>query len=211
MTVVGVVRDVHYAGLAAPVEPALYYPFALDPFPGMNLFVRTAGDPAALVPAVRRALLSLDPELPLARPQPLAAGVLESIAAPRFQTTLLSLFGGIALALAVVGVYGVVAYGVTQRRREMGVRVALGARRADVLRLVVGQALRPVWVGAAVGLAAAAALSRVLERFVYATSVREPATYVAVTALLVGVAALAALVPARRAASTAPVTALRGD
>ncbi|AHG93852.1 permease (plasmid) [Gemmatirosa kalamazoonensis] len=211
MTVVGVVGDVHYSGLAAPVDPLMYTPFAQAPSPGMDLFVRTGDDPARLVPAVQRALLEIDPELPLSMARPLEAAVLESIAAPRFQTTLITLFGCVALALAVVGVYGVVAYGVTQRQREMGVRVALGAGRARVLRLVVSQALGPVWAGVAIGLLGALAGARVLGRFVYATSVHEPATYVAVAGTLVAVAAAAAYLPARRAAAADPASVLRAD
>jgi predicted permease len=211
MTVVGVARDVRYAGLASPVEPAVYYHFAQDPFAGMFLFVRTGGDPLRLTAAVQRAVLAIDPELPVTQVRTLDARVTESIAAPRFQTTLLALFGALALALAVVGVYGVVAYGVAQRRREMGVRLALGARQSDVLRLVVAGALRPVWLGVALGLAGAAAGARVLGRFAYGTSVREPVTYAAVALLLVAVAAVASWVPARRAARADPVAALRAD
>jgi predicted permease len=211
LTVVGVVGDVHYAGLAAPVEPAIFYHFAQDPAPGTNLFVRTEGDPTRLVPSLRRALVEIDPDLPLSQPRALETAVLDSIAAPRFQTTLLALFGAVALALAIVGVYGVVAFGVTQRQREMGVRLALGAARPDLLRLVVAQAMRPVWAGLALGLAGAAAGATLLGRFVYATSVREPTTYAAVAGALAAVAAAAAYLPARRAAASDPVSVLRAD
>jgi putative ABC transport system permease protein len=141
----------------------------------------------------------------------LDAVVHDSVARPRFQTTLLALFGTLALLLAAVGVYGVVAHGVAQRRRELSVRLALGARRGDLLRQVVQRALRPVGLGVLVGLAAAVAAARALSGIVYATSVREPATYAAVTATLVLAAVLAAYLPARRAAAADPAQALRGD
>ncbi|GLC25181.1 ABC transporter permease [Roseisolibacter agri] len=217
MTVVGVVGDVRYGGLATDAAPAVYYAFAQDPFPGMNLFVRGARadgsdpDPLALLPAVRRAALDVDPELPLARVATLDAVVHDSVARPRFQTTLLALFGALALSLAAVGVYGVVSYGVAQRRREMSVRLALGARHADLLRQVVRRALAPVWLGVLVGLAGAAAGARALSGIVYATSIREPATYVAVTATLVLAAAVAAYLPARRASRADPALALRAE
>src|SRR5687767_5523966 len=113
----------------------------------MEMFVRTAGDPMRVVPAVRRAVLEIDPELPISRVSAVEADVSQSIAGERFNTTMIALFGAVALTLAIVGIYGVVAYGVTQRRHEMGVRIALGAQGHDVVRLVVGRALRPVGVG----------------------------------------------------------------
>jgi putative ABC transport system permease protein len=211
LTVVGVVADVHHDGLAAPADPALYVPFSQDPFPGMNLFVRTAGEPLDVVPSVRRAVLQLDPELPLARVATLDAVVAASVAGARFNTSLLAAFAALAFVLAAVGIYGVVAYGVTQRRQEMGVRIALGAPGAAVVRLVVGHALRPVWLGVGVGLAAAAGGARVLERLLYGTSAHDPRTYAVMAALLVGVAALAAYAPGRRAATADPLLALKGE
>jgi putative ABC transport system permease protein len=217
LTVVGVVADVRYGGLAAAPRPALYYPLAQDPFPGMNLFARVVGrdgrtaDALELLPAVRRAVAEIDPEIAVARVATLDAVVHDAVARPRFQAAVLATFAALALTLAAVGVYGVVAYGVTQRRREVSVRLALGARPVDVLRQVVARALRPVWIGAAAGLAAAAASARVLAGVVYDTDVREPATYVAVAATLLAAATLAAYLPARRAAAEDPAGALRGD
>jgi putative ABC transport system permease protein len=210
-TIVGVVDDVRYSGLAAPVAPAVYYPFAQDPFLGMELFVRTAGDPLRVVPAIRRAVLDVDPELPISRVATIDADVEKSIAGDRFNTTLLALFAAIACALAAIGIYGVVSYGVTQRRHEMGVRVALGAQRRDVIRLVVVRALRPVVAGVAIGLAAAVAATRVAQGLLYGTSPHDPATYAAMAALLLAVAALAAYAPGRRAATADPVSALRAE
>jgi predicted permease len=210
-TVVGVVDDVRYNGLAAPVDPTVYYPFAQDPFLGMEMFVRTAGDPLRVVPAIRRAVLEVDSELPISRVAALEANVAKSIAADRFNAMLLTLFAAIAFALAAIGIYGVVSYGVTQRRHEMGVRVALGAQRRDVIRLVVLRALRPVAAGVAIGILAAIVVTRVAQGLLYGTSPHDPATYGAMTALLLGVGALAAYAPSRRAATADPVSALRAE
>jgi putative ABC transport system permease protein len=211
LTVVGVVGDVHYEGLASPVVPAIYSAFAQAPEPGENLFVRVAGDPLAVVPAVRRAMVAVDPEIAPSHITALDGVISDSLEDRRFNTVLLGVFAAVAFALAAVGIYGVVAYGVTQRRREMGVRIALGARGADVVRMVVARSLRPVLFGVLVGLTAAVAAARVLQHLLYGTSVHEPAVYVLVVGALVGVAALAAWAPGRRAASADPMEALRGD
>ena len=210
-TIVGVVDDVRYNGLAAPADPTVYYPFAQDPFLGMEMFVRTTGDPLRLVPAIRRAVLDVDAELPISRVAALEADVARSIDRDRFNTTLLALFATIAFALAAIGIYGVVSYGVTQRRHEMGVRVALGAQRRDVVRLIVVRALRPVAAGVAIGLVAAVAATRVAQGLLYGTSPHDPATYGAMAALLLAVGALAAYAPSRRAATADPVLALRAE
>jgi ABC-type antimicrobial peptide transport system permease subunit len=164
-----------------------------------------------VVPSVRQAVLALDPELPLARVATLDDAVTASTASARFNSSLLSAFAALAFALAAVGIYGVVAYGVARRRQEMGVRIALGAQAGNVVRMVVGGALRPVLVGVVVGLLAAAAAARVLERLLYGTSAHDPVTYAAVAALLVAVAALAAYAPGRHAATADPLLALRGE
>jgi putative ABC transport system permease protein len=210
-TVVGVVDDVRYDGLAAPIEPVVYYPFAQDPFLGMEMFVRTTGDPLRVVSAVRRGVLDVDPELPISRVSAVDADLAKSIAGDRFNTAMLALFAGIAFLLAVVGIYGVVAYGVTQRRHEMGVRIALGAQRRDVIQLVVARALRPVTAGVAIGLAAAVMATRVAQGLLYETSPHDPVTYAAVALLLLVVGALAAYAPSRRAARADPVPALRAE
>lgn len=210
-TIVGVVDDVRYNGLAAPADPVVYFPFAQDPFLGMEMFVRTTGDPMQVVPAVRRAVLDVDAELPISRVSAVETDVATSISGERFNTAMLALFAAVAFALAVVGIYGVVAYGVTQRRHEMGVRIALGAQRRDVVRLVVGRALRPVSVGIVIGLAAAVAVTRVAQGLLYGTSPHDPGTYAAVAAMLLGVGAVAAYAPSRRAAAADPVSALRAE
>jgi predicted permease len=210
-TIVGVVDDVRYSGLAAPADPTVYSPFAQDPFVGMEMFVRTGGDPLRVVPAIRRAVLEVDPELPISRVAAVEADLAKSIAGDRFNTAMLALFAAVAFALAVIGIYGVVAYGVTQRRHEMGVRIALGAQRGDVVRLVVTRALRPVTAGVVIGLAAAVAATRVAQGLLYGTSPHDPVTYGLVAVLLLGVGGLAAYAPSRRAASADPVSALRAE
>ena len=211
LTVVGVVGDVRYDGIAGEVQPALYLPFAQDPFPGMYMFVRAAGDPLAVVPAVQRAVLAVDPELPLARVTTLAKLVSDSVARPRFNAVLLAVFAGLAFALAAVGVYGVVSYAVAQRTREVGIRLALGAHPGDVLRLTLWRGLRPVLAGVGLGVAGAAAASRLLAHLLYDTSPHDPGTYLALAALLTVVAAVACFLPARRATLVDPMSALRSD
>jgi hypothetical protein len=211
LTIVGVVGDVRYDGLATPPTPAMYYAFAQDPFPGLYLFIRAAGDPMALIPAVRRAVHSVDPAMPLAQVRPLAQRIAESTADARLNGALLGGFAALAFVLVVVGIYGAVAYRVAHDRRSVAVRVALGARPADVLRLVVGRALRPVVAGLALGLAAAVLLSGSVERLLYGVAPHDAATYAGTTALLLAVAAAAAWLPGRRAAGTDPAALLRAE
>jgi putative ABC transport system permease protein len=211
MTVVGVVGDVRYSGLAAPPAPAMYYAFAQQPFQGMFLFVRTDGDPLAHLPTVQRAVLEIDAELPLARAGSLEDGVAASVAGQRLNTRLLGGFAALAALLAALGVYGVVAHAVAQREREMGVRMALGARPGDVVRLAVGRGLRPVAIGIAIGVVLATVATRLLASALYETSRLDPATYGAAALGFGIVAALAAWIPSRRAARADPVAVLRGE
>jgi predicted permease len=216
-TVVGVVRDVRSGGLREPAAPEFYVSLAqFRRFAGwtrssMTLVVRTAGDPARLAPSVRRALAATDPELAAADVRTMRQVVDRSVAQPRFTMLLLSTFGGVALLLAAVGVYGVISYGVAQRTREFGIRTALGARRADVLRLVLGQGLGLAALGVGLGLVGALAATRALRSLVFAVRTTDPATYAAIAVLLLGVAALASLVPARRATRADPTRALRQE
>ena len=211
VTIVGVVDDVHYEGLATPVMPAVYTPLAQWPEPGYNLIVRTAGEPMTVVPATRRVIAGVDPEVAPSFISSLESTITNSLAGDRFNSGLLGMFAAIAFVLAAVGIYGVVAYGVTQRQREMGVRIALGAQGGDVVRMVVARSLRPVLVGVVLGLLVASASVRVLQRMLYGTSIHEIDVYVLVTIGLIGVAALAAWLPGRRAAGADPMTVLRGE
>jgi predicted permease len=209
--VVGIVGDSKYRTLTETSAPIAYVPLAQNHESGVVLYARTSGDPAALVPAVRRAVHALDPNLPLPDVLPLMDTVGLSLYAARMGAVLLSAFGGLALALSAVGVYGVMAFSVSRRTREIGVRIALGARRADVLRLVLGDGMRLVLVGTALGMAGALGGARGLESFLYGVSSRDAPTLAAVAAVLALVALAACLVPARRAARVDPLVALRSE
>jgi putative ABC transport system permease protein len=217
-TVVGVAADVKQDGLDKPAGTELYFLHSqwdnvegLDPPRTLYLVVRTAGDPLALVPGVRAALRRLDPSLPLAELAPLERVVSSSLVRSRFLTLLVAVFAAIALLLAAVGTYGVLAYAVEERRHEVGVRMALGATARDVLRMVVGQGMRPVVAGLALGLAGALAVGRLLETQLYAVAPTDPATYAAVPVVLIGVALLACLLPGRSATRVDPAVALRQE
>jgi putative ABC transport system permease protein len=209
--VVGVVADLPQLGLDRPAEPVAYYPHAQLPGRTISLVVRSEGDPAALVPEVRRLVRQLDADLPLAEPQPLESLVAESVARPRFYAGLLALFASVALALALVGIFGVMSYVVAQRRREIGIRIAMGARQREVVRMVLLRALALTGGGLALGLLVALASTQALESQLYGVSATDPWTFAAVLALLAVSAAAASVVPARRAARVDPVVALRGE
>lgn len=210
-TIVGVVGDVKYRGLDVDEELTMYGSFRGTSLRTMSLVVRTTADPVKLVPALRRVVRSLDPELPLGRVRTLQQLMDESIERPRFRTTLFALFAVAALALAAIGIYGVMGYSVTQRRHEMGVRIALGAQVADVVRLVVGEGLRLALAGVGLGLVAALALTRTMSTLLFGVGPMDPLTFLSVTALLVGVALVACWLPARRATRADPVMALRAE
>lgn len=209
LTIVGVVEDVKYSGLDAETEAGLYVPFAQNPFPGMFLLVRTMSDPLGLAAAVRKEILAVDKDQPIADIKILEQVVSESVAQRRLNTVLLGIFAVVALILAVVGIYGVVSYSVTQRTHEIGIRMALGARPSNVLKLVVGQGMILVLIGVTIGLIAAFALTRVLSSLLYGVSATDPATFMVISLLLVAVALLASYIPARRATKVDPMVALR--
>ncbi len=210
-TIVGVVGDVKRDGLGAPSQPEMYVPFEQDPWWAAYLAIRTKGDPVALTAAVRREVAALDPTLPLADIEPMAHIVSESVQQPRFRTTLLGLFGLTALLLAIIGIYGVIAYDVGRRAREIGIRLALGAREGDVLRLVVGQGLVLTGAGLAAGLAGALLLTRFLTTLLFETRPLDPATYAGVALLLLAASLLACWIPARRALKVDAMSVLRSE
>lgn len=210
--VVGVAGDVKHLGLDEGEVPMFYTPHTQQPsYHTMRLVVRSASDPAQLTGAVRAELQQLDREVPLSQVTTLGAMMDKTVAAPRLRATLLGLFAMLALSLAAIGVYGVVAYLVGQRTQEIGVRLALGAGAADVLYLLMGEALRPVALGMAIGVGGAIALARLIGAMLFGVSATDVGTYVAACAVLGASAALATLIPARRALAVDAVRAIGGS
>ncbi|HJQ32693.1 MAG TPA: ABC transporter permease [Pyrinomonadaceae bacterium] len=208
-TIVAVVRDTKPRELSGEPAAELYMPYSQQPEPGRVLMVRTTERADAVAAAVRREVLAIDRGLPVYGVRTLPAVMSEAVAAPRFRTYLLGVFAVLALVLALVGIYGVMSYAVTQRTHEFGVRVALGAQTRDVLRLVVGQGTALALAGVLIGLAASFALTRVMSGLLYGVTPTDPLTFAFISLLLVAVALLACLVPARRAAKVDPLVALR--
>jgi len=175
----------------------------------MNFVVRTDGDPQALAAGVRAAVREIDPSLPVYGLRPMSEVVARSMVQPRFLSLLLATFSAIALFLAAIGIYGVMAYSVAQRTQEIGVRMALGAQRLHVLRLVFGQGFFLLVIGIVIGLGGAFALTRLMRTLLFEVTATDPLTYSGVVALLTGIALLACYIPARRATKVDPLVALR--
>lgn len=207
--IVGVVRDVKLAGLEAPSEPAYYLPASQAPLQDMTLLVRTSTNPLSVVGAVRSAVLSIDPNQPIANVSTLEKVVDESIAQRRLNMLLMGLFGGLALLLSAVGIYGLLSHAVTQRTQEMGIRMALGAQVTDVLKLVLKQGMMLALAGEVIGLAGAFALTRLIRGLLFGVTPNDVTTFVVVAAVLGIVALLACYLPARRATKVDPLIALR--
>lgn len=210
-TIVGVVGDAAYEGVGAPVKPVIYVPYAQQPFPGLWIAIRSSLEANALAAQVRDAIHRVDPALPVHRPIALESMVAESVVRPRFNAWLLSTFGGLALLLASVGIYSVIAYGVTQRRPEIGIRLALGAPTGSVVAMVLRAGMTPVVIGIIVGLGAAYAGSRLVAGLLYGIAPTDTFTFTT-AALVLGIVGLAAAyLPARRAARVDPLTAIRAE
>lgn len=212
--IVGVAADTRHHGLDRPAQPALYIPHAQKRWGWMSwmtLLVRTKGEPLALAPAVRAAVWELDDRLPIHRLATMRELYAESQARRRFAAQLLALFAGLALLLGAVGVYGVVSYGVVQRRREFGIRLALGAEVRRIATSVVGEGLRVALIGIGAGVVAALLFTRLLAALLFDVSPHDPLTFAAVAALLVVVAAAASWIPARRAMRLDPMAVLREE
>ena len=207
--IVGVVGDVKQSGLASGTEPAIYYHARQAPFRNTSVVIRTHGDPRATIADVRAQLQSVDPALPMAHVATLEQNVSNAVAQPRFQTLLLGAFAGLALLLGAVGLYGILSHSVLRRTREIGIRLALGGAPGDIRRMVVGEGLRLVAAGVALGLALAFAVTRYIETLLYGVSARDPLTFLAVPVVLAATALLASYVPVRRATRIDPVVALR--
>ena len=208
-TVVGVVGDVLHKGLDAPHTIQVYLPNTQFTDSMVILAVRTSNDPASIAAAVRSEIAALDPQVPVSEVATMDEVVSASVANQRFGALLFLLFGAIALALTAVGIYGVISYGVAQRTHEIGIRLALGAARHEVLTLIVKEAMKPALLGAALGLCAAFGLTRLLSRLLYNVKPTDPLVFAAVLLLLIGVALLASYIPARRATRVDPMVALR--
>jgi putative ABC transport system permease protein len=210
ITVVGVAKDVRQFELVADPKPQMYLPYVQAEFFAPNdLVISTDLEPLSLAASVRRTGLEVDKDQPISDIRTMEDIVSESVARQRFSMLLLGIFAALALVLAAVGIYGVMSYSVAQRTREFGIRMALGARRSDVLRLAVGQGVKLVLIGIAIGLGAAFILTRVMSSLLFGVSATDPLTFITISLVLTGVAALASFIPARRATKIDPMLALR--
>jgi putative ABC transport system permease protein len=207
--IIGVVGDVRQMGLDTAAEPTVYWPYPELVYTGMTILVRTSNDPRGLVSAVGSELHQMDPEQPMASVATMEKLLSDSLSRSRFTMLVLGVFAAIALLLAAVGIYGVIAYSVTQRTQEIGIRLALGAQRQDVLRLVLGQGTRLTLLGVGLGIVAALIFTRLMAILLFSISAADPLTFTVVSLLLFGVALLACYLPARRAMRVDPLIALR--
>ena len=213
-TIVGVVADVHERGYEPAMMPAVYLPAAQTPNPQAvprELLVRSKGDPAIMSEAVRRVIWSVNPQQPIAKVRTMDDLIDLDVADRKQQTTLLGSFAALALLLASIGLYGVLSYWVTQRSREIGLRMALGASSGNVTRMVVRHGLGLTGAGLAMGCAAAWLATQAMSKLLYGVRASDPATFAAVAAVLAGIAALACWIPARRASQVDPVMVLREE
>jgi putative ABC transport system permease protein len=212
LTIVGIVHDVKHNSLAAPAPPQLYVSYLQSADTQMTLVIRTVGDPLQVVAAARNEVKAVDPDQPVANVRTMEKIVAASVARPRFNMLLLGIFATVALVLAAVGLYGVISYSVGQRAHEIGIRMALGAKRSDVLGMVLRQGMTLVAAGLAVGLAAALVMSRLLaslSSLLYDVSATDPAILAGVVVVLAAAAMVACTLPALKATRVDPVTALR--
>jgi putative ABC transport system permease protein len=211
-TIVGVAPDVHYSGLEHGDEPTVYVSYAQNLWwRSMYLVLRTSGDPLALVPSIRAQVAVLDPNVPLREVRTMDQLLEEAVAQPRFRTLLLGAFAGIALLLAAAGIYGVMSYTVNQRRREMSIRLALGARPSEIIRLVVGRGMVLAGVGVLLGLVVAASLSRLMQSMLFEVGALDVPTFAAAATFLALVALSACCIPAIRAGRVEAAAALRSE
>jgi len=211
MRIIGVVGDARLLNVDSLPAPTMYYSAQQIGFPSMWLTVRTTGEPAAAAAAVKRAVASLDPDLPVAQLQPLTQLVADATAQPRLTMLVFAIFATAALALAAIGLYGLISFMVVQRTREIGVRLALGALPRRIVRDVLGHGLRLAGIGVALGVAIAYAGTGLLRTILFEVTPTDPLTFGGVTVLLLAVAALASTVPARRASRLDPGSTLRAE
>jgi putative ABC transport system permease protein len=209
--IVGIVSDVKQYGVDRPTTNQTYEPYAQQPYGNPNFVIRTAGPPAAILSSLRPAIYAVDKDQPVASIRPLEAIMADNIARQRFAMTLLTVFAVVALIIAAVGIYGVMAYTVTQRTGEIGIRLALGAQPRDVLQLILTHGGKLVGAGQLHGLVLALAGGRIVQSILFSTNARDPLTFAAITTLLALVALVACLLPARRATKVDPMVALRAE
>ncbi len=211
LEVVGIVRDTQQMGLDSGVKPEIYVPYTQRPWSFMTFAIRSSGDPLSLAGAVRSQLSAVDKDVPIYSIATMEQRMSDSVSQRRFNMVLLGLFAAVALALAVVGIYGVMSYTVTQRTHEIGIRTALGARPGDVMKLVIGRGMALALTGVGIGLTASFALTRLMNNLLFGVSASDPLTFALIALTLTGVAFLACLVPARRATKVDPIVALRQE
>jgi putative ABC transport system permease protein len=207
--IAGVVADVKHSSLDTEAGAEMYVPYLQKPFNFMALVIRTSSDPRSLTGAVRSEILSIDKSQPVYDVKTMQQVVSDSVSQPRLYTLLLGIFAGLALTLAAVGIYGVMNYSVVQRRHEIGIRMALGAQRSDILKMVVGQGMILALIGVAAGLTGALILTRVLESLLFGVSARDLGTFLIIPIVLAAIAFLSSYIPARRATRVDPMIALR--
>ena len=207
--IVGIVKDSKYRSLGEAPTPYIFVPYSQSPQPSMAVHVHTNGNPKQLIAAIRREVQTLDPNLPAFNVTTLADNIEISLFPARLGAVLLGVFGALALLIASIGIYGVMSFGVSERTREMGIRMALGAQRGDVLRMVILQGMKVAAIGVAIGTGLALVSTRVVSSYLYDVSRTDPLTFVGITLTLIGVAFLACYLPARRATKVDPLEALR--
>jgi len=211
ITIVGVVGDTKLYGLSNPSRLEIYLPFRQESLTGMYLVLRSAVDPASLTSSVRDAVASIDKDQPVFNVVTMQHLVEDSVSTPHLTLVLLGLFSGLALVLAAIGIYGVISYSVQQRTHEIGIRMALGAQRSNVLRLVVSQGVKLATIGVVIGITAALGLMRLMTSLLFGVSANDPVTFAAASAILLLVALAACYIPARRAIAVDPMVALRDE
>ena len=207
--IIGIAGNVKHFGLERESGPQIYEPYLQHSYPGMTLVVRTSSDPSGLAPAIRSEIRALEKNLLIAEIKTMEDRVATTSASRRFNTLLMVAFAAVALTLAAVGLYGVLSHSISQRRQEIGIRMAMGARGRDVLKLVVGQGMMLSLIGVAVGLAGAFGLTRLMAKLLFGVSATDPLTFALVTAMLIAVALVACYIPARRATKVDSLVVLR--
>jgi predicted permease len=212
-TIVGVVADVYERGYALNMKPGIYTPFGVldDGWSADEFTIRTSGDPLAIVPEIRRIVSSIDPLEPISDVRTMDEIVDLNVADRQEQMTLLGCFAGLALLLASIGLYGVLSYAVTQRAREIGIRMALGASASSVIRMIIARGLALTGIGLAIGLAGAWAATRTMKNLLYGVAATDPLTFSSVSVLLALIALIACWAPAHRASRVDPITVLREE